>query len=106
MESGKLKDFRTERGFGFIEPDGGGPDVFLHARDMAYPAEIELLHPGAAVTWDVTMQSEKGPRALRARVLNGSRASSPPEELLFLAREAFESSARLQQALWLYGWDV
>jgi cold shock protein len=106
MESGKLKDFRIERGFGFIEPDGGGPDVFLHARDMADPAEIELLHPGAAVTWDVTMQSEKGPRALRARVLNGRRPASPPEELEFLARETFGACARLQEALRLYGWDV
>ena len=34
MPSGTLKMWNTERGFGFIADDGGGPDVFLHASTL------------------------------------------------------------------------
>jgi CspA family cold shock protein len=54
--AGRVVRFDAIRGYGFIAPDGGGDDVFLHANDL----EIEkaLAKPGTKVSFEV----EDGPR--------------------------------------------
>ncbi|NEE54504.1 cold-shock protein, partial [Streptomyces sp. SID8455] len=49
------------KGFGFIEQDGGGPDVFAHYSNIAGRGFRELLE-GQKVTFDVT-QGQKGLQA-------------------------------------------
>ncbi len=59
--TGKIKTL-TEKGFGFITPDGGDKDVFFHSSALS-GCEYNDLQVGDAVTFDVE-QSDKGPRAV------------------------------------------
>ncbi|MFH8257782.1 MULTISPECIES: cold-shock protein [Streptomyces] len=61
MASGTVKWFNAEKGFGFIQQDGGGPDVFAHYSNISGNGYREL-HEGEQVTFDVT-QGQKGPQA-------------------------------------------
>ncbi|MFD3541440.1 cold-shock protein [Streptomyces sp. NPDC055254] len=61
MASGIVKWFNSEKGFGFIAQDGGGPDVFAHYSNISGNGYRELTE-GEAVTFDVT-QGQKGPQA-------------------------------------------
>ncbi|MFG2176058.1 cold-shock protein [Streptomyces niveus] len=58
MASGTVKWFNAAKGFGFIEQDDGGPDVFAHFSNIAAEGFRELLE-GQKVTFDVA-QAQKG----------------------------------------------
>ncbi|MEU8758661.1 cold-shock protein [Streptomyces sp. NPDC048659] len=53
MAQGTVKWFNSEKGFGFIEQDGGGPDVFAHYSNIATQGFRELQE-GQRVSFDVT----------------------------------------------------
>ncbi|WP_331750150.1 cold-shock protein (plasmid) [Streptomyces sp. NBC_01707] len=61
MASGTVKWFNRDKGFGFIEQEGGGPDVFAHYSNISGGGFRELVE-GEHVTFDVT-QGQKGPQA-------------------------------------------
>ncbi|MER6119462.1 cold-shock protein [Streptomyces sp. NPDC001743] len=61
MASGTVKWFNAAKGFGFIEQDGGGPDVFAHFSNIDAEGFRELLE-GQKVTFDIT-PGQKGPTA-------------------------------------------
>jgi CspA family cold shock protein len=50
MPTGKVKMFNEDRGFGFIQPDSGGDDVFFHVTALREGDEIAK---DAAVTFEV-----------------------------------------------------
>jgi cold shock protein len=58
--TGKVKFFNEKKGFGFLLPDDGSQDVFVHRSDL--PADVVFLYEGQAVSFDV----EKTRRGLRA----------------------------------------
>ncbi|MFI5956574.1 cold-shock protein [Cryptosporangium sp. NPDC051539] len=65
MATGTVKWFNAEKGFGFIAPDGGGPDVFAHYSAIQTQGYKELTD-GQQVEFDVT-QGQKGPQAANIR---------------------------------------
>jgi CspA family cold shock protein len=65
MAKGTVKWFNSEKGFGFIEQEGGGPDVFAHYSNIASQGYRELQE-GQKVEFDIT-QGQKGPQAENIR---------------------------------------
>jgi CspA family cold shock protein len=51
MPTGRVKFFNTDRGYGFIAPDGGGSDVFVHVHDLE-AAGMETLVKGQLLTYN------------------------------------------------------
>jgi CspA family cold shock protein len=61
MATGTVKWFNADKGFGFIQQDDGGPDVFVHFSAIQTTGFKELQE-GDKVEYDVT-QGPKGPQA-------------------------------------------
>lgn len=73
MISGKVLRFDDVRGYGFIAPDDGGEDVFMHANDLR--DEKFLFTPGTAVEFDV-VEGDRGLKASSVKILDRSPARS------------------------------
>ncbi|MFI1279637.1 MULTISPECIES: cold-shock protein [unclassified Streptomyces] len=63
MATGIVKWFNSEKGFGFIQQDDGGPDVFVHFSAIESTG-FKSLDENARVEYQVT-QGPKGPQAER-----------------------------------------
>lgn len=57
---GKIKFFNVKKGFGFITPDAGGKELFVHASNVK--GDVEALREGQAVEY-VEGPGRKGPEA-------------------------------------------
>lgn len=73
MASGTVKWFSDTKGFGFIEPEGGGADVFAHFSAIQMEG-FRTLKPGARVTYDL-VQGPKGDLAHNIQALDGAPAA-------------------------------
>jgi CspA family cold shock protein len=66
-ETGTVKWFNADKGYGFIAPNGGGRDVFVHVSALERSG-IEGLSEGQPVVVDV-VEGRKGPEAARVRLI-------------------------------------
>ena len=57
---GTVKFFNSQKGFGFITPDSGGKDLFVHANSL--DVGTDSLNEGQKVEYDVE-EGRKGPEA-------------------------------------------
>jgi cold shock protein len=68
VEVGRILRFDDVRGYGFIAPNGGGEDVFVHANDLG--EHRHLVHAGMRVEYEV-VQGEQGPKVASVRLVDG-----------------------------------
>jgi cold shock protein len=62
MNTGTVKFFNATKGFGFIQPDNGGPDVFVHISALERSG-IPTIVEGQKLTFEVTRDARSGKNA-------------------------------------------
>ena len=63
MQQGTVKFYNDQKGFGFIQPDGGGKDVFVHATALER-AGMRGLVEGQKVSFDTEEDRRTGKTAV------------------------------------------
>lgn len=59
MATGTVKWFNGQKGFGFIQPEGGGPDVFVHISAVER-AGMHSLNEGQKVSYEIEVDQRSG----------------------------------------------
>jgi CspA family cold shock protein len=59
MSTGTVKWFNSQKGFGFIQPDDGGKDVFVHISAVER-AGMSNLNEGQKVSYELTLDKRSG----------------------------------------------
>ena len=67
MFTGRVKFFNTDKGFGFIVPDDGGKDVFVHVKDLS-KLGIEFLSKDQHVSYE-TKENQGKVIAVNIRII-------------------------------------
>eukprot|EP00449_Zooxanthella_nutricula_P013898 CAMPEP_0198510722 /NCGR_PEP_ID=MMETSP1462-20131121/14366_1 /TAXON_ID=1333877 /ORGANISM="Brandtodinium nutriculum, Strain RCC3387" /LENGTH=237 /DNA_ID=CAMNT_0044240063 /DNA_START=9 /DNA_END=719 /DNA_ORIENTATION=- len=75
MMSGTVRRWDSAKGFGFIGADCGGPDVFVHARELT---DGDVLIPGSKVMFEAMLDVARGPGKYRAKLCLGAKPKPPP----------------------------
>jgi len=68
MSKGTVKWFNADKGFGFITPEDGSKDLFVHHSEIQAGGQFATLNDGQAVEFEVG-QGQKGPCANNVRPL-------------------------------------
>jgi len=59
MPTGTVKWFNATKGYGFIQPDGGGPDVFVHISAVER-AGLQGLNEGQKIGYEIVADRRSG----------------------------------------------
>jgi cold shock protein len=72
MPTGRVKFFNTDRGFGFIVPDDGSPDVFVHVHEVE-AAGMKMLVAGQLMAYEVGRARDGRSKAVNLRLVHPER---------------------------------
>lgn len=70
---GSVVSFDRNKGYGFLAPEGGGEDVFVHVNDLL--DDKNLMAPGVVVDF-VVDEGDRGPKASRVTMVTAPSAPS------------------------------
>ena len=76
MASGTVKWFNTAKGFGFIQPDDGGADVFVHISALNQ-AGLDSLNEGDKVDYEMEQDRRSGKLAATTIVVTAQGTPQP-----------------------------
>ncbi|ACC98049.1 Cold-shock DNA-binding domain protein [Elusimicrobium minutum Pei191] len=65
MAKGKVKWFNDQKGYGFVTPEDGSKDLFVHYQEIKGEG-FKTLSEGQEVEFDI-VESDKGPKAVNVR---------------------------------------
>lgn len=68
-QQGKIKFFDSQKGFGFIDPDEGGEDIFVHRNNIEDLGYDQGFDDGETVEFEVE-ETDKGLSAINVRSLD------------------------------------
>ena len=102
MPTGRVKWFSEDKGFGFITPDDGSQDIFVHINSLAEPRRP--LTKNEAVEYR-TRAGRKGPQAVSVRPIADPRVAQSVRDLA--SRVAAETAGGpASMAGDVYGWEL
>ena len=76
MASGTVKWFNSQKGFGFIQPDDGGADVFVHISAVER-AGLRSLNEGQQVEYDLEQDRRTGKASAGNLRVSGEGSARP-----------------------------
>ena len=76
MASGTVKWFNTAKGFGFIQPDDGGSDVFIHISALTQ-AGLDSLNEGDKLAYELEQDRRSGKLAATQIVVTAQGTPQP-----------------------------
>ncbi|WP_421726751.1 cold-shock protein [Bauldia sp.] len=94
--AGVIKWFDASKGYGFIVPDDGAPDVLIHVTCLRRDG-FQTAHEGARIVCEA-VQREKGMQAFRIISMDESTASRPPQTVAARTRTTVTPTSGLERA--------
>jgi CspA family cold shock protein len=94
MPQGTVKWFNDEKGYGFITPDDGSEDLFVHHSGIA-GSGFKSLEEGESVSYETTQGRRKGMQAVNVSKGSTDRADSRDTEDFLRVPLEVESAARI-----------
>ena len=93
MTRGKVLSFDRVKGYGFVAPDTGGDDVFIHVNDLH--SDKDLLTPGSIVEF-LLEEGDRGPKASAITVINSAagptQSAAPQRSSAYSSHQASDAA--------------